>query len=429
MAISTRLKANSRNIYLCGSELGISKVQNDYQIKIGSHLFEIFAGEKIARSTGTTNPHTAQKIAIELTQIVRSENTELWAKKVERKTNPAPIPIEVSYEVGDPANIDNWTMGDALIYKSRLPDTSPDQKFQYEKDAQRLYFETGNSGLPEKFGDWPLMTDETLTVYKKYRWLNKVTPWGKPHKDGTKTIELSRIRTATIIATHLSATKGNGKYHKPNIVITKPNNRREEFLDIEEANRMFEFIRSERPYILNLYICLVFLGARPIELARLQWEDVRLDHKDPSRTTVKLWSRKGAGKIKRTRRVACHQFVHEALCRQLIQKSTKDDYVFRTQFDKPWGIVSEASGKGKVPGFTRHFSWIRKELNFNHKLVCYSMRHTFGSWLAQNDISVVTIKDLMGHADIGTTMNYIHVADKNKINAVQGLGKEKQSQV
>ena len=56
------------------------------------------------------------------------------------------------------------------------------------------------------------------------------------------------------------------------------------------------------------------------------------------------------------------------------------------------------------------------------------MRHTFGSWLAQNDTNVVTIKDLMGHSDISTTMNYLHVADKNKISAVQGLGKEKEGQ-
>ena len=223
MAISTRLKTNSRNIYLCGSELGISKVQNDYQIKIGSHLFEIFAGEKIARSTGTTNPHTAEKIAIELTQIVRSENKELWAKKVERRSGRETIPV--AYDVGDPDNIDNWTMADAFMYKARLPDTSTNQKHMYEKDAERLYFDTGKSGLPEKFGDWPLLDEESFATYKRYRWLGKLTPSGTPHKDATKSIELSRIKAALIIAARLSASKGNGAYRRTHIVITEPNNR------------------------------------------------------------------------------------------------------------------------------------------------------------------------------------------------------------
>lgn len=427
MAISTRLKANSRNIYLCGSELGISKVQNDYQIKIGSHLFEIFAGEKIARSTGTTNPHTAQKIAIELTQIVRSENKELWAQKSARQGRKKVIE-PVAYDVGDPDNIDGWTMEDALIYKSRLADTSLDSKFLYEKDAERLYFETGSSGLPEKFGDWPLLNEESFGVYKQYRWLGKLTPQGKPYAEATKNIELSRIKAALIIATRLSATKGNGKYHRPQIVISRPDNRREEFLDIEEANKMFELLRDKKPHLYNIFVCLVFLGARPVELARLQWSDVRLDHKNPERSTVKLWHQKGIGKIKRTRRVACHKFVYEALCRQLIQKSTRDDYVFRNQFNKPYSVKHGPSGRSKPPHFTRKFSWIRKKLKLNDKLVCYSMRHTFGSWLAQNDTNVVTIKDLMGHSDISTTMNYLHVADKNKISAVQGLGKEKEEQ-
>lgn len=422
MAISTRLKSNSRNLYLCGSELGINTVKNDYQIKIGSHQFEIFSGEKIARSTGTTNPHTAEKIAIELTRIVRDENKELWAKKSARQ-NQKKVTEPVAYDAGDPENIDNWTMEDALIYKAQLNDASFQTAEVCKRIAQKVFFETGNSGLPERFGDWPLMTDDTLAVYKEYRWKGKLNPRGKPYAEGTKSFELGYIRSALILAEHLSRTKGSGLYHRPKISVPVANNRREEFLDYDEANRMFEYIKTKRPALYNLYICLVFLGARPIELARLKWDDVRLDHKNPERSTVKLWHQKGAGKLVRTRRVALHPFVYEALCRELIKRSSRDNFVFRNQHNKPWRILAD-SGRANTPAFADYFVEIKKELNFNHKLVCYSMRHTFGSWLVQNGETLVTVKDLMGHANINTTMNYLHVNNTTKINAIQNLGKE-----
>ena len=51
----------------------------------------------------------------------------------------------------------------------------------------------------------------------------------------------------------------------------------------------------------------------------------------------------------------------------------------------------------------------------------HDLRHTFGTTLAAEGVDIVTIKDLMGHADITTTMKYLHAAPNRNRWAVQNL--------
>jgi site-specific recombinase XerD len=40
---------------------------------------------------------------------------------------------------------------------------------------------------------------------------------------------------------------------------------------------------------------------------------------------------------------------------------------------------------------------------------CHSMHHSFASSLIQNGTDIRTVRDLLGHADVSTTMIYLHV--------------------
>lgn len=51
----------------------------------------------------------------------------------------------------------------------------------------------------------------------------------------------------------------------------------------------------------------------------------------------------------------------------------------------------------------------------------HTLRHTFASHLAQNGISIVLIKELLGHADIKTTMRYSHLTSSAIKSAVETL--------
>ncbi len=54
---------------------------------------------------------------------------------------------------------------------------------------------------------------------------------------------------------------------------------------------------------------------------------------------------------------------------------------------------------------------IRKEVNL------HSLRHTYATHLLEEGLNIVTLKDLLGHAEITTTMIYLHVAQCRHIEA------------
>jgi site-specific recombinase XerD len=50
-----------------------------------------------------------------------------------------------------------------------------------------------------------------------------------------------------------------------------------------------------------------------------------------------------------------------------------------------------------------------------------SLRHTFASHLVMSGVDLPTVKKLMGHSDIETTMIYSHLADEHVDKAVENL--------
>lgn len=53
----------------------------------------------------------------------------------------------------------------------------------------------------------------------------------------------------------------------------------------------------------------------------------------------------------------------------------------------------------------------------------HTLRHTVGSHLVMNGVDLATVKDLLGHRDIRTTLRYAHLAQDHKRQAIGKLGK------
>ncbi|MCL4165197.1 UNVERIFIED_CONTAM: hypothetical protein GTU68_066841 [Idotea baltica] len=70
----------------------------------------------------------------------------------------------------------------------------------------------------------------------------------------------------------------------------------------------------------------------------------------------------------------------------------------------------EASSKYSVQGL----SWIMREnlkkTSISKDVNLHSLRHAYATHLLEEGLNIVTVKDLLGHADITTTMIYLHVA-------------------
>jgi integrase len=59
----------------------------------------------------------------------------------------------------------------------------------------------------------------------------------------------------------------------------------------------------------------------------------------------------------------------------------------------------------------------------------HDLRHTFGSRSAMAGVDLPTLKELMGHSDISTTMRYIHPTPEHKVEALKKLEKFNGEQV
>ena len=70
----------------------------------------------------------------------------------------------------------------------------------------------------------------------------------------------------------------------------------------------------------------------------------------------------------------------------------------------------EASGKYSVRGL----SWIMREnlkkTSITKELNLHSLRHSYATHLLEEGLNIVTLKELLGHSVITTTMIYLHVA-------------------
>lgn len=72
---------------------------------------------------------------------------------------------------------------------------------------------------------------------------------------------------------------------------------------------------------------------------------------------------------------------------------------------------------GKQPGSQysiRGLSWVMREnlkkTNITKKVNLHTLRHTYATHLLEEGLNIVTLKELLGHAEISTTMIYLHVA-------------------
>ena len=71
-------------------------------------------------------------------------------------------------------------------------------------------------------------------------------------------------------------------------------------------------------------------------------------------------------------------------------------------------------GKGAVQ---QAFRLAVKKANIQKEVSVHSLRHSYATHLLEQGVDIVTIKELLGHATIQTTMLYLHVARVNRVNA------------
>lgn len=133
-------------------------------------------------------------------------------------------------------------------------------------------------------------------------------------------------------------------------------------------------------------------GMRLNEISSLTWDDIDLKNR-----LIHVRNKIGfTTKSKRNRTIP----MNDSLVEMLEMKK-----------DKPHGShVFEYAGKPYLEiTITKKFKNLVRRLKLDDRLHFHSLRHTFASWLVQEGVPIQYVKELLGHADIKTTMIYAHL--------------------
>ena len=169
----------------------------------------------------------------------------------------------------------------------------------------------------------------------------------------------------------------------------KDDNKLPVILNRSELKQLFK-----APTLLKHRIVLTLIysaGLRSQEAVNLKLSDI-----DFERKTIHIRQ----SKYKKDRIVPLSSYMEKGL-KQYISVEHPHIWLFNGK---------EQDGRYSVKGL----SWVMREsikkTNITKDVSLHSLRHSYATHLLEEGVNIITIKELLGHANISTTMIYLHVA-------------------
>lgn len=173
------------------------------------------------------------------------------------------------------------------------------------------------------------------------------------------------------------------------------------YLSRDQYNRLLSAaLQTQNHDLHDFMILLTMTGCRPIELLTLEWSNVYLDKNQ-------FVVRNFYSKSKRT----MYKYLNNTSYASLLERQTQANgrYVF----------TNPRTGQ-RFKSFSKGFQLCKKRAGV--KCTMYDLRHTYASWLIQNGVGIYTIKDLLGHGDIDSTMRYAHLDYSQYVDSLSLIG-------
>lgn len=222
----------------------------------------------------------------------------------------------------------------------------------------------------------------------------------KKQKELSKTLAPASVNliiglVSTIYNYHI---KKGGKVSNPAKAVTtiKTDNKRERFLSSDEITELLDYVKDDIDEYLFVLLSLS-TGGRLNTIMNITKRDLRLDQNS----------------------VQLKDFKNEGTYYGYYDNKIKDLLIKHTKHLKAGDKVILPDFKGNRTDRMRYrigkmamnklFNTDLEATDRKHRVVVHTLRHTFASHLAMKGASIVTIKNLMHHANIEMTLRYSHL--------------------
>lgn len=167
-------------------------------------------------------------------------------------------------------------------------------------------------------------------------------------------------------------------------------------LSHQELRRLFHAPGRLKQRVL---LALIYsAGLRVGEACNLKLTDI-----DSDRMTIRVEKSKG----KTDRYVPLSAYVLKGL-RRYVKSVRPKKYLFNGR---------EKGSKLGTSAVQQSFRLAKSKAGINKEVSVHTLRHTYATHLLEQGVDLVTIKELLGHAHIDTTLMYLHVAQFDKKRA------------
>lgn len=169
-------------------------------------------------------------------------------------------------------------------------------------------------------------------------------------------------------------------------------------LSVEEEQALLEACTCKFKYLKNIIITALNTGMRKNEILGLTWDCVNFQE-----NFIALLKTKSG----KSRNIPINVKLREILQEQ--KELSTGNYVFENP-----------ETHTRYSDLKRSFINVCKKANVKN-FRFHDLRHTAATRMASSNINLIVVKDILGHADIKTTMRYAHPVDEIKLQAVNAL--------
>ena len=234
---------------------------------------------------------------------------------------------------------------------------------------------------------------------------------GNLHIEEYKTLKLNAGLAPRTVNNHLSilscclniAVEWNVLVKVPKIKKLKVAPPKYDFLTETESRQL---LNHSTGTLREMVLVAVKTGVRIGELIALEWSDVNFQEKLLTVRQSIVRGHLGSTKSNKVREIP----LTDEVCNLLSVRACESGFIFADNKNRPLKPIYCSRSLHKVckNAGLRKIGW-------------HCLRHTFASHLAINNVPMKAIQELLGHANIVTTMRYSHVSHATLRNAVKTL--------